>query len=107
MISVRDLVKRFPKPGGEVVAVDHLTFNVEPGEVYGLLGPNGAGKTTTLRMILGLMNPTSGLAEIAGFRVDVNPNEVKSRIGYLLGLPLGVGSLCVRVSVSVRVRVKG
>ena len=82
MISVRDLVKRFPKPGGEVVAVDHLTFNVEPGEVYGLLGPNGAGKTTTLRMILRLMNPTSGLAEIAGFRVDVNPNEVKSRIGY-------------------------
>ena len=82
MISVRDLVKRFPKRGGDVVAVDQLTFEVQPGEVYGLLGPNGAGKTTTLRMILGLMTPTSGLAEIAGFRVDVDPNEVKSRIGY-------------------------
>lgn len=82
MISVRNLVKRFPSRGGDVIAVDHLTFEVNPGEVYGLLGPNGAGKTTTLRMILGLLVPTMGIAEIAGFRVTDDPDEVKSRIGY-------------------------
>jgi len=82
MISVDNLVKRFPARGKEVVAVDHLTFAVDPGEVYGLLGPNGAGKTTTLRMILGLLAPTEGRAEIAGYSVRRDPDEVKRRIGY-------------------------
>lgn len=83
MISVVGLTKRFPLGSGEVVAVDGLSFQVSPGEVYGLLGPNGAGKTTTLRMILGLLQPTSGFAEVAGFRTTQAPEEVKRRIGLV------------------------
>lgn len=83
MIAVRELVKRFSKGNTEITAVDHLSFEVPPGEVYGLLGPNGAGKTTTLRMILGLMTPTSGSAELDGFCVNDQPDEVKRRIGYV------------------------
>ena len=63
MIDVQHLTKRFALPGGgSLVAVDDLSFSVQPGEVYGLLGPNGAGKTTTLRMLLGLLQPTRGNA---------------------------------------------
>src|SRR5512132_3021374 len=61
-ISVQGLSKRF----GDVLAVDHLSFDVDPGTVTGFLGPNGAGKTTTLRMLLGLVAPTSGTATIDG-----------------------------------------
>src|SRR4029078_882843 len=69
MIEVEQLTRRFALPGGgEVLAVDRLSFHVASGEVYGLLGPNGAGKTTTLRMLLGLLRPTEGHAAIAGFR---------------------------------------
>jgi ABC-2 type transport system ATP-binding protein/sodium transport system ATP-binding protein len=63
--------------------VDHLTFHVNAGEVYGLLGPNGAGKTTTLRMILGLLAPTSGDALVDGFRATTESDEVKRRIGLV------------------------
>src|SRR5881394_3340961 len=84
MIEVHHLTKRFPGPGrGEIVAVDNLSFSVATGEVYGLLGPNGAGKTTTLRMILGLLRPTSGQASIAGFGSSEFPDEVKRRVGYV------------------------
>src|SRR5262249_6971535 len=62
-------------------AVDDLSFAVAPGEVYGLLGPNGAGKTTTLRMILGLLTPTSGQAAIAGYGSAEHPDEGKRRVG--------------------------
>ena len=62
MIEVRDLTKRF----GDKVAVDHLSFTVEPGRVTGFLGPNGAGKSTTMRLILGLDHPNSGTATING-----------------------------------------
>ena len=62
MIQVESLTRRFELPGGgEVLAVDALSFHVGCGEVYGLLGPNGAGKTTTLRMLLGLLRPSSAL----------------------------------------------
>lgn len=64
------------------MAVSDLSFEVQPGEVYGLLGPNGAGKTTTLRMILGLLAPTSGKVHVAGLDVAQHPMEVKQRIGY-------------------------
>jgi sodium transport system ATP-binding protein len=66
-----------------VLAVDRVSFRVEPGEVFGLLGPNGAGKTTTLRMILGLVQPTSGYAEIDGFRTLDQVDSVKARIGLV------------------------
>ena len=82
MISVEKLYKRFSRQGGEFEAVSDLSFEVQPGEVYGLLGPNGAGKTTTLRMILGLIEPTAGQVKIDGFDVSVDSNEVKKRIGY-------------------------
>lgn len=84
MIQVHELSKRFPiVGGGEVLAVDRVSFRVQQGEVYGWLGPNGAGKTTTLRMILGLLRPTSGYASVAGFRSSDNPDEVKRRVGLV------------------------
>jgi ABC-2 type transport system ATP-binding protein/sodium transport system ATP-binding protein len=84
MIQVERLCRRFALPGGgEVVAVDDVSFTVAPGEVYGLLGPNGAGKTTTLRMLLGLLRPTSGQAVVEGFRSSEQPDEVKRRVGLV------------------------
>jgi sodium transport system ATP-binding protein len=83
MISVHELTKTFVNQQREIVAVDHLTFRVRPGEVYGLLGPNGAGKTTTVRMILGLLTPTSGFAEVDGLRSTEFPDEVKRRVGLV------------------------
>src|SRR5580692_1030618 len=84
MISVHELTKVFVTNNQEeLVAVDHLTFCVRAGEVYGLLGPNGAGKTTTVRMILGLLNPTSGYAEVEGMRSSEFPEEVKRRVGLV------------------------
>ncbi len=64
-------------------AVDHLTFSIEEGEIFGFLGPNGAGKTTTLLMLLGLTEPTSGKARVAGFDPFRDPIRVKKMIGYL------------------------
>lgn len=84
MIDVCGLTKTFPLPGGrELTAVAGVSFSVAAGEVYGLLGPNGAGKTTTLRMLLGLLSPTRGQAEVAGFRSDQKPDEVKRRVGLV------------------------
>lgn len=84
MIDVRGLTKLYPLAGGrELTAVDGVSFTVAAGEVYGLLGPNGAGKTTTLRMLLGLLRPTSGCASIGGFRSDEFPDEVKRRVGLV------------------------
>src|SRR5687767_10367122 len=73
VISVVELTKRFSSGGQDILAVDRLSFSVVPGEAYGLLGANGAGKTTTLRMILGLLEPTSGYAEVGGFRTSEAP----------------------------------
>jgi len=83
MIVVHELLKRFQTAHEEIVAVDHLSFAVEPGEVYGLLGPNGAGKTTTLRMIVGLLRADGGYAEVGGYRSSTAPDEVKSRLGLV------------------------
>jgi ABC-type multidrug transport system ATPase subunit len=84
MVVADNLVKVFPAPdGGEKRAVDGLSFRVGEGQIYGLLGPNGAGKTTTLRMLSGLMAPTSGSAFLAGHDVSKEPNEVKRVMGFL------------------------
>src|SRR3954462_6445309 len=83
MITVHELTKQFYASGAKIVAVDGISFVVPPGEVYGLLGPNGAGKTTTIRMIVGLLRPDSGFAEVAGFRTSDAPDEVKSRVGLV------------------------
>ncbi len=68
---------------GSLVAVEGLDLEVDRGEVFGLLGPNGSGKTTTIRMLTGLMAPTSGTAEVAGIDVVRAPEEVRRRIGYM------------------------
>jgi len=79
MIQVEGLTKRYARN----VAVDHVSFSVEKGQIVGFLGPNGAGKTTTMRMLTCFMPPTEGTATIAGFDVVKQPLEVKKRIGYL------------------------
>jgi len=78
-ITVTDLTKRF----GDFVAVDRLTFTVGQGEVFGFLGSNGAGKSTTIRMLCGLLKPTSGTATVGGIDVSRDPEGVKRRIGYM------------------------
>jgi ABC-2 type transport system ATP-binding protein len=78
-IDVRGLTRRF----GSFVAVNNLSFQVEPGEIFGFLGANGAGKSTTIRMLCGLLRPTEGTALIDGIDVGVDPEGVKRRIGYM------------------------
>ena len=84
MIAAENLLKLFPRAdGGEIRAVDGLTFHVGAGEIYGLLGPNGAGKTTTLRILSGLIQPTAGRAVLNGFDVATHLEDVKRSIGFL------------------------
>ncbi len=68
---------------GALVAVDSLDLEIRKGEVFGLLGPNGSGKTTTIRMLCGLLEPTSGSATVAGYDVSRSPEQVKRNIGYM------------------------
>jgi ABC-2 type transport system ATP-binding protein len=90
-VEVHDLTRRF----GDFVAVDRVTFTVSPGEIFGFLGPNGAGKTTTIRMLTGLLTPTSGDACVAGHDVVAETEEVKQRIGYMSQLFSLYGDLTV------------
>ena len=78
-VCVENLTKMF----GDFTAVDGVSFTVERGSIFGFLGPNGAGKTTTIRVLLGLLKPTSGSATVLGFDVVKQTNEVKKRIGYM------------------------
>ncbi len=78
-ILVQDLTKRF----GNFTAVDHVSFSVRPGEVFGWLGPNGAGKTTTIRMLLGLLKPSSGSSLVAGFNSATQTKYVHTHVGYM------------------------
>jgi ABC-2 type transport system ATP-binding protein len=79
VIHAHDLVKTY----GDKVAVDSLTFRAEPGDVLGFLGPNGAGKSTTVKILTGMIKPTSGAAQVAGFDVIAQPLEVKRRFGFV------------------------
>jgi ABC-2 type transport system ATP-binding protein len=78
-IDVRDLSKRF----GDFVAVDRVTFSVARGEIFGFLGPNGAGKTTTIKMLIGLLDPTSGAGSVAGHDVRTERRALRASIGYM------------------------
>jgi ABC-2 type transport system ATP-binding protein len=83
MIIVKDVTKRYAR----AVAVDHISFSVDRGQIVGFLGPNGAGKTTTMRILTCFLSPSSGTASVAGFDVLEQPLEVKRRIGYLPETP--------------------
>jgi ABC-2 type transport system ATP-binding protein len=78
-ISVQNLTKQF----GEFTAVDHITFDVSQGEIFGFLGANGAGKTTAMRMLCGLSMPTSGKAIVVGYDLYKHAEEIKKSIGYM------------------------
>ena len=78
-VETNDLSKRF----GDFTAVDQVNFYIPKGEIFGLLGPNGAGKTTTIRMLCGIMKPSSGDATVLGFDVRRKPEQIKKRIGYM------------------------
>ena len=79
IISVKNLEKRF----GKFVAVDKISFTVQRGEIFGFLGSNGSGKSTTIRMLCGILRPTSGGGTVAGHDIQTEAEEIKSSIGYM------------------------
>jgi len=79
VIQVQGLTKMF----GDFAAVNKITFEVEKGEIFGFLGANGAGKTTAMKMLIGISNPTSGKAKVAGFDVFTHAEDIKKNIGYM------------------------
>src|SRR6516165_6773726 len=84
MIQVENLSKSFRDlRRGEVLAVDHISFEARAGEVFGLLGPNGAGKTTAMRILCTVLRPTEGTARVAGFDVRTEASQVRQHIGFL------------------------
>jgi ABC-2 type transport system ATP-binding protein len=78
-VEVHDLEKRF----GDFTAVNHISFQVSKGEVFGFLGPNGAGKSTTIRMLCGILSPTSGTGQVGGFDINSQQYRIKETIGYM------------------------
>jgi len=93
-MEVANLTKYY----GKLLAVDQISFDVKGKELFGLLGPNGAGKTTTIRMICGMLRPTSGKIAVAGFDVSQKPEEVKRRIGLVPDISNLFGELSARVN---------
>jgi ABC-2 type transport system ATP-binding protein len=83
LIETRKLVKRY----GEKAAVKDVSFDVHAGEIFGFLGPNGAGKTTTIKMIIGLLQPTSGSVKVAGYDIQGQPLQAKAVSGYVPDTP--------------------
>ena len=79
IVSVKNLTRKF----GSFTAVDSISFEVDKGEIFGFLGANGAGKTTAMKMLIGLLAPTSGQATVAGFDVATEPESIRKRIGYM------------------------
>lgn len=92
MIEVENLVKKY----GSHIAVDHLSFHVEKGQIYGFLGPNGAGKSTTMNMMTGYLAATEGTVKINGYDIATQPEEAKKCIGYLPELPPVYPEMTVR-----------
>jgi ABC-2 type transport system ATP-binding protein len=83
LIEIHDLSKTY----GEKLAVNNISLNVTGGEVFGFLGPNGAGKTTTIKMIVGLLKPSSGSVKVAGFDIQAQPLDAKAACGYVPDTP--------------------
>jgi ABC-2 type transport system ATP-binding protein len=103
MITVKGLTKRYAR----TVAVDHISFEVQKGQIVGFLGPNGAGKTTTMRILTCFLPPSDGSANVAGFDVLEQPFEVKKRIGYLPETPPLYPEMEVREYLTFVGRLKG
>jgi ABC-2 type transport system ATP-binding protein len=89
IVDVRELTRTF----GSVVAVDHVSFAIAPGEIFALIGPNGAGKSTLMKMLTTLLPPTSGRATVAGFDIAREPQAVRASIGYVPQLLSADGDL--------------
>jgi ABC-2 type transport system ATP-binding protein len=83
IINTDKLTKKFD----ELIAVDNVSFSVKKGEIFGFLGPNGAGKTTTIKMLTTLLNPTTGTAEVAGFNISSEKNDVRKKVGVVFQDP--------------------
>jgi ABC-2 type transport system ATP-binding protein len=96
-IDIQGLTRRF----GDFTAVDHLTFQVKPGEIFGLLGPNGAGKTTAIKMLTGLLLPTEGSGRVAGLDMVTETEAIRGHIGYMSQLFSLYGDLTVEENVSL------
>jgi len=102
VIHVRGLTKRY----ASVTAVDDLSLCITAGEIYALLGLNGAGKTTTIRMLLGMVRPTSGSVEVLGSQVRPGAHVAWSRVGYLVETPAAYPELTVRENLAVAARLR-
>ncbi|MGH9335085.1 MAG: ATP-binding cassette domain-containing protein, partial [Vicinamibacteria bacterium] len=99
----RDLTRRF----GDFIAVDRVSFEVHEGEIFGFLGPNGAGKTTTLKMLAGLLPPTSGEGRVAGLDITAEAEAIHGRIGYMSQLFSLYGDLTVEENLAFFARLYG
>ena len=108
MIEAQQLRKVFrDKKRGEVRAVDGVSFHCKPGQIYGLLGANGAGKTTTLRMLATILQPTTGTAKVAGHDVVQEPDQVRTKVGFLSTATALYGRLTAREMVEYFGRLNG
>ncbi len=108
MIEAHNLTKVFrDKKRGEIRAVDGISFRCQPGQIYGLLGANGAGKTTTLRMLATILQPTDGSARVAGFDITEQPEQVRTKIGFLSTATALYGRLTARELVDYFGRLNG
>jgi sodium transport system ATP-binding protein len=108
VIVARDLTKIFKdKKRGKIHAAKNVSFNCNPGEIYGLLGVNGAGKTTTLRILATMLKPTTGSAEIAGFDIVAEPEKVRAHIGFLSTATALYGRLTAREFIEYFARLNG
>jgi len=108
MIEVEGLCKSFPdRKRGAIHAVQNVSFRVQPGQIYGLLGANGAGKTTTLRLLATLLEPTAGVARVAGADVALDPTRVRAHVGFLGASTALYGRLTARETIAYFGRLNG
>src|SRR3990172_5343621 len=108
MIEAQQLRKVFrDKKRGEVRAVDGVSFHCKPGQIYGLLGANGAGKTTTLRMLATILQPSAGTAKVAGHDVVQEPDQARTKVGFLSTATALYGRLTAREMVEYFGRLNG
>jgi sodium transport system ATP-binding protein len=108
MIEARNLTKTFKdKKRGVITAVNDVSFTCRPGQIYGLLGANGAGKTTTLRLLATLLQPTSGVARLAGFDAATEANQVRAHVGFLAASTALYGRLTAREMITYFGRLNG